>query len=188
MVAFEQGGPQFGARECKVGKWVGDGTYTPQATVKGVRVLGYNLQTSQQDLDGDDATLATAITIKKAQVTLEMAHIQFDVISILSGNPEVDSGSLTRLMVTTRKPPYVGIAGRAEAAEGDGDTHLFGPKCKMSGGFEVKIQLDQFSIPSLTLDAVADDNFVDANNYPVIFDMDQHATATAVALPPTGMG
>jgi len=185
---FEQGGPQFGARQCKVGTWVGDGTYTDITTVFGVRVIGAALESTSQDLDGDDTTLATAVTIKKASVTLAMASIQFHVIAVLSGNPEVDSGALTRVMITSRQPPYVGVAGRALAVEGAGDTHLFVPKAKMSGGFEVRMELDTFSIPSITLSAVADDNFLDADDFPLIFDMDQHETAEVVALPPTGMG
>lgn len=185
---FDQGGPQFGVRKCIGGKWDGDGSYSDQITFFGVRVLGVQQEVQSQDLDGDDTTLATQTTIKKATVTLAMASVQQGGISLITGNPVVDSGSMTRLMVTSRKPPYIGIAGKAEAAEGNGDTHLFIPKAKMAQGFEIRFELDTFSIPQFSLTAVADENFVDEDDYPLLYDIDEHANVTAVALPPVGLG
>lgn len=186
-MTFEHGGPSFGVRDGLLGTWDGDGTYSDQVDIFGIRVFSAALETTSQDLDGDDTTLATAVTIKKGTITLAFASIQFNLFEILTGVPQVDSGTLTRQRVTSKQPPYVGIVGKAMSVEGGGDLHLFVPKAKMTGGFEVRLELDTFSIPSITLSAVADDNFVDAENYPLIWDMDQHATATAPVLPPTGM-
>ena len=185
---FEIGGPQYGVRDGKIGTWDGDGTYSNVIDVYGIRLLGVQLNTTSNDLKGDDAVLATATRNEKATVRLSFASIQANIIEVISGVATIESGStISRQKVSTKNPPYVGVAGQAFAEELLGDCHIFVPKAKMTEGFEVRFELDSFSIPELTLSAVQDDNFLDAEDYPVLFVIDQHDAHTAIALPPTGM-
>lgn len=186
-MGFETGSPTYGLRDGKIGLWNGDGTYGTPQDIFAIRILGAKLTTSSADLEGDDTILATQTTIQKAEITLEFGAVQFDVIQILSGVDKLQGADYYRQMVSTKNPQYIGLAGQAIAAENGGDTHLFIPKCKATSGFEVRFERDAFSIPQITLTAVADDNFHDADGYPLIFVMDQHVSVTSISLPPTGL-
>lgn len=184
---FESGGPQFGLRDGKIGRWVGDGTYDGQKDIFGIRILGVALETDSQDLEGDDVVLATQTTILKGTITLAFASVQFEVLQLLSGTPIQYGATYERQKITSRNPQYVGIVGQAMAAEGGGDTHLFVPKCKMTTGFQVRFENKTFSIPEITMSAVADSHFSDGAGNPLIFDIDQNHVATTPILPPVGM-
>lgn len=185
---FERGGPQYGVRDGLIGTWVGDGSYSDQVDIFGIRLLSAALETTSTDLDGDDTTLATQTTTKKGKVSLAFASIQFNILEVLTGVPQESGAGYSRQQITSKSPPYVGICGKALAAEGTGDMHMFIPKAKMTSGFEVRLELDAFAIPEIQMSAVADDNFLDGEGFPLIWSMDQHNTNTAIALPPTGMG
>lgn len=185
---FEIGGPSYGARDSKIGTWDGDGTYSNVIDIFGVRLLGVQLNTTSTDLKGDDAVLATATRNEKATVRLAFASVQSNIIEVITGVTTIESGvTISRQKVSTKPPPYVGVAGQAFAEELLGDCHFFVPKCKMSEGFEVRMELDAFSIPELSLSAVQDENFLDAEGYAVIYVIDQHSTHVNIALPPVGM-
>ena len=187
-MAFEIGGPQYGLRDGKIGTWDGDGTYSNTVDIYGIRLLGVQLNVTSNDAKGDDAVLATATRVEKATVRLAFLSVQANIIEVISGVATIESGvTKSRQKVSTKNPPYVGVAGQAFAEELNGDCHLFVPKCKMTEGFEVRFELDAFSIPELTLTAVPDALFLDAESYPVLFVIDQNSTHVNIALPPPGM-
>lgn len=184
---FESGQPSFGLRDGKIGTWAGDGTYPDPVDIFGIRILGVQEETQAVDLEGDDTILATQTVIQKGTVTLEFASVQFEIVQRLTGQAQEYGTGYTRQRVTTRNPPYVGLCGKALAAEGGGDTHLFIPKCKASSGFQVRFERGAFAIPSITFTAVADDNFEDGDGYPLLFLMDEHDVPATIALPPVGL-
>jgi hypothetical protein len=185
---FDIGGPQFGLRDGKIGTWDGDGTYTGLQDIFSIQLLGARAEVESQDLKGDDGITATAARTNKGTVTLRMGGIDIDALGYFLPGTDASSGvgsAMKKVMkVSNKKAPYVGLCGQAIAEEGDGDTHLFIPKCKISGPFEIKFEGDTFAIPEIQLTAVLDENFLDADGNPSLFHIVEHATATAVALPP----
>lgn len=185
---FEIGGPNYGARDGKIGTWDGDGTYSGVVDIYGLRLLSWKLDTTSSDGKGDDAVLVTATRNEKGTARLAFLSVQFNLIEVITGVETIESGvTKSRQKISTKAPPYVGVAGQAFAEEGNGDTHMFIPKCKMTEGFEIRFELDSFSIPELTLSSVQDENFLDAQDYPLLAVFDQNSTHVAVALPPVGM-
>lgn len=184
MSIFGLGGPQFGLYDCKVAKNNLNGTFGTAQDVPSVQLLGVNLTTSNAQLEGDDEITAVHAKATAAEMTVRFGSIMVEVLAIITGETQTSSGSgatEVRRIKFDGAPgfPYFAICGRADAAEDVGaDTHVFVPKMKLMQGFEVRMEYNAFSIPEIRAMAVKD------ANYGAIFEVIEHKTAAAVAIPP----
>lgn len=189
MPLFSFGGPSYGLEDAKVATNNGNGTFGVNQDVPSVQMLQVAIQTTTANLEGDDRITATASKMISGQVTLRFGSVPFEVYAILTGSPLQSSGSgdsaYRFLDIASRKMPYWGIIGRADAAEGSGDTHIFVPKCKITEGFTIKLEYNTFSIPEVTCLAVGDENFPDANGNPTVMRVIEHPDLELATLPPT---
>jgi hypothetical protein len=189
---FDVGGPQFGLADVKIGvRGASGGTYSSIYTVPSVQVLGIRTETVNAELPGNDRITATAAKQTSATVTLRLGSVPIDLIWMLQGGSIQSSGSSPNLYklfkVTNRKFRAIGLCGKANAEEGNGDMHLFIPNAKVNDGFEVRFEYGAFSIPELQLKALPDTAFADAEGFPALFIPVAHETAVAVSLPPIGV-
>jgi hypothetical protein len=187
MPLFTFGGPQFGLKDAKVATNLLNGSYGTNYDVPSVQLLSAQLNTTTAQLEGDDEITATAAKTISATVTLRFGSVPFEVFATLTGQTiesTATPGNRRRMSFSGRKMPYFGVCGKSEAAESDGETHMFIPKCKITEGFEIRFEYGAFSIPELSCMAVVDPNFTDPDGNNEIIQLLEYDESIAVALPP----
>ncbi len=187
---FDTGGPQFGIEDCKIGISNLDGTYETPVDVPSIQLYGVTMNVTQADLEGDDKITSSQAKAIAAQVVMRFGSVHLAVLEVILGRSIQSSGGEAArwIKVTNERMPWFGVCGRADAAEGSGDTHIFVPKLKVSADFEIRFEYNGFTIPELTCRAIADGSFVGSDTIPAIFYPLMHNAVTVVALPPAALG
>jgi hypothetical protein len=178
---FDYGQPSFGLADIKIATYNSLNSYGTAVDVPSAQLLGVESETVNATLEGDDVRTAIAAIMIGGEITVRWGSVDLDVLEILTGNTS-DEYSTTpnrtkMLKIDNVKFPYIGICGKAFAAEGTGDTHVFIPKCKITDGFAVSMEYGAFSIPEVTMQLAADDE-----GY--LFKIIEHETAESVVIPP----
>lgn len=187
LFTFKAGEVPYGLRKGIAGRWVGDGSYTDQYSIASIQVLGVRSTTSAADLEGNDMITATAARVTKGQLTLRMGGISLDALQMLLGGAiEISPYSpyARGLKITNRPFPYVGFVAQSLSEEMGGDMHLFVPKAKVRDGIEIRFEINGFSIPEFTVDALLDSYYADADGFPCLMYPITHEEITPLALPP----
>lgn len=186
-MAFDAyGAPTFGLRDCKIASWTSTGVYGTAVDVPSVQMMGATLQQVAAQLEGDDSIQATAARAIGGQVQLRFGSVSIGALEVMTGQSATSSLSTPNQVKGLKiaggdNMPYFGIVGQAYAEEGDGDLHVFIPKCKITGDIQLaNLQYGQFAIPEMTVQAVDD------ATYGVIY-LIEHETAVAVAIPPANI-
>ena len=177
------GAPQFGLNDVKVATWNATNDYDTAVDVPSVQLMGTTLATVSAQLEGDDSIQATAARAIGGEVTVRFGSISIAALEVILGNTSTVSGAVQdHLNVSGGDAmPYIGICGKALAEEGSGDTHVFIPKCKLTGDLTIaQLEYGQFAIPEATIQIVDDATFG-------LINVIEHATAADVAIPPTNI-
>jgi len=177
------GAPQFGLNDVKVATWNATNDYDTAVDVPSVQLMGTTLATVSAQLEGDDSIQATAARAIGGEVTVRFGSISIAALEVILGNTSTVSGAVQdHLKVSGGDAmPYIGICGKALAEEGSGDTHVFIPKCKLTGDLTIaQLEYGQFAIPEATIQIVDDATFG-------LINVIEHATAADVAIPPTNI-
>lgn len=172
------GAPQFGVSDVKIAAYTSFLNYGTNVDVQSVQMYGVNIETVTADLEGDD--IITAVHAKRivAEVNMRFGAIRLSVFATLLGQAIDDYTTMARLDINQGNFPYIGVCGRLDAVEGSGDLQIFVPKAKVTSGLEnIGGEYGSFTIPEVTLRAVADDQGVMAY-------LLMHSTLTAVVVPP----
>ncbi len=185
LFSFKPGEVPYGLRKGLVGRWVGDGSYTNEYSVASIQVFGVRTTTSASDLEGNDMITATAARVTKGQITLRMGGISLEALQMLVGGTiETGTPYVEGLKITNRPFPYVGFVAQSLSEELGGDIHLFVPKAKIRDGIEIRFEINGFSIPEFTVDALLDSNYADADGFPCLMYPITHEEITPLELPP----
>jgi autotransporter translocation and assembly factor TamB len=183
-MAFDSfGAPQFGLQDVQIATWNATDDYGAEVDVPSVQLMGTTLSQVSAQLEGDDTITATAARAIGGEVRLRFGSISIAALEIILGNTSTASGAVQdHLKISgADNMPYIGICGKALAEEGSGDTHVFIPKCKLTGDLTIaQLEYGQFAIPEATI-AIVDDA-----TYGLI-NVIEHSTDTAVAIPPTNI-
>jgi hypothetical protein len=177
------GAPQFGLRDVKIATWNATNDYGTAVDVMSVQLMGVTLSQVSAQLEGDDTITATAASAIGGEVRLRFGSISILALEVLLGIASTASGSAQDYIRVSggTAMPYVGICGQALAAEGSGDTHVFIPKCKLTGDLTIaQLEYGQFAIPETTITIVDDSTFG-------LINVIEHAAETSVAIPPTNI-
>lgn len=180
------GAPTFGLRDVKVAAWNATNDYGTEVDVPSVQMMGTTLQQVAAQLEGDDSITATASRAIGGQVQLRFGSVSLAALEVMLGQAATSSvaspNQVKQLKISGGDTmPYFGIVGQAYAEEGDGDLHVFIPKCKITGDIQLaNLQYGQFAIPEMTIQAVDDATYG-------IVNLVEHQTATAVAIPPANI-
>jgi len=172
------GGLSFSLDDAKVATWNSAGSYGTAVDVPSVQVLGGDPNFTEAMLEGDDAITAANSRMKSMQVQLQFGSLSLAALTVITGYENVQTAEYLAQKWGTLNAPYVGVCGRALEDGGNGDLHLFWPKAKITGISGVQMQQDQYIIPQVTLTALLDATYG-------FFQMLRHATAQAVAIPPS---
>lgn len=185
-MAFDTfGAPQFGIKDCKISTWNSTDDYGTAVDVPSIQLMSTTLRIVSAELEGDDEITATGSRAIGGEVRLRFGSISLDVLEVLLGLDSTESGSPTsqdHLQVTGGAAmPYFAVCGKMDAEEGDGDTHVFLPKCKIMSDVEIAPgEYGQFSISELTVSVTPDATYEGVN-------IIEHDSDTAIAIPPTGI-
>jgi len=177
------GAPQYGLNDVKIATWDATNDYDTAVDVPSVQLMGTTLATISAQLEGDDTITASAARAVGGEVRVRFGSISIAALEVLLGNTSTASGSAQdHLKVSGGDDmPYIGICGKAVAAEGTGDTHIFIPKCKLMGDLTIaQLEYGAFAIPEATIQIVDDATFG-------LINVIEHATAADVAIPPTNI-
>lgn len=184
MSLFDFGAPEFGLYDAKIAVLdTSDDTYATAVDVPSVQALMGDLQTVNDQLEGDDKITDTHANVISAQVSLRFGTVDLDVLDVLMNDDREDSGSepnqYSKLDIGDgSKFQYFGLCGKINATQGGGDTHVWFPKVKVMEGFSIGFEYGQYSIPELSCQAI-----VDANG--TLMKIIRHETAEAITIPPT---
>lgn len=189
MPLFQFGDPPYGVEDTKLALNNGNGTFGTNYDVPSVQLLRGTLTVEQAELSGDDKITATAGKVIKGEGALRFGGLSLEILSAMTGGGINSSGAGSDAYrfvdFSNRNLPEWGVIGRADAAQGSGDSHLFMPRCKIAGNFEIKLEQNAFAIPEMPITMLADDNFLDADGNSIVIRLIQHASKKNATLPPT---
>lgn len=177
------GAPQFSLEDCKIATWNATDDYSTAVDVPSVQMMGGNVRMLSGELEGDSSIQAVASRAIAGEVRIRFGSLSIAALEVLLGNTSYLCGSTPNQQDLLQvnggdNMPYIGICGKALAEEGNGDTHVFYAKAKITSDFELaSLEYGQFAIPEVTLTAVPDATYG-------IAQMIEHETAEAVTIPP----
>lgn len=180
---FGIGGPQYNLEDAKVATNNLNGTFGAAVDVPSVQLVGVKYNTSTAQLEGDAGITSVVAKAISATMTVRFGSINLQTLAIITGETLSQSGStptrVHRMKFTGDNFPWFAICGKTSAAENtSADTHVFVPKMKCTEGFEVRMEYNAFSIPEIPAMAIKDPDYL------AIFEVIEHETAEAVAIPP----
>jgi hypothetical protein len=173
---------KFGLLDCKIAVWNSDESYGTAVDVPSVQVLGIEFQTVTANLEGDDVITDTHAKQISAQITLRFGFQSVDVLAILTGETHASSNNDDSMIFGDQNYPYFAICGRVDDTQGGGNDVWFAPKCKITGGWSIRMEYGNYVIPEITAMAVYE---TATYGIATVF---QYDSATAVAIPPTAIG
>lgn len=187
MSLFEIGNPPFGINDCKVATNNLNGTFGSAVDIPSVQMMTVAVQTTSAKLRGDDSDTAVMARLNGAEIQVRHGSISQAALEVMFGVNSTSSGTTPNrykrlVFIGGTGNPYFAICGKANAAEGAGDVHLFLPKSKNMSGFTVRVEDGAFSIPEYTISAVPDQDYPTLTG--MFYEIVEHETAIAVAIPP----
>lgn len=182
------GNPNFGLRDCVIGKWNSDGTYTNLMSLPSVQMFGITLKMTQAELEGNDVVTAVHAKPISADVQVRIGAPDIRVMGLILGGTAGSSGTIgnrkKELKVVSGNAPYFGIIGRSDASEGNGAFVMFVPKVKIKSDTKLDLQIKQFIVMEFTASAVPDNTYLDSNGDAVIMSPIIYETIPVLTLPP----
>jgi hypothetical protein len=178
-----QGAPQFGLNDVKVAAYSATNDYGSAVDIPSVQMMGGILQVVSAQLEGDDEITDAHSQAIGGQVRIRFGSISIAALEVLLGISSVASeGVYDWLQIDGGdNMPYFGICGKIAATQGSGDTHIFLPKVKIMEDVTLSsAEYGQYVIPEVTAQAIPDATYA-------IYNIIEHDTATAVAIPPTNI-
>ncbi len=180
---FGIGGPQYNLEDAKVAANNLNGTFGTAVDVPSVQLLGIKYNTVNASLEGDGGITSVVSKAISATMTIRFGSVNLQTLEVITGATLSESGTtpnrVHRMKFTGENMPWFAVCGKTTAAENTtADTHFFCPKLKCTEGFEVRMEYNAFSIPEIPAMAIKDPD------YTAIFEVIEHETAAAVAIPP----
>lgn len=185
-------GKPFNLNDGKMGRRVGDGTYTNTVDLFSLRMMVVRLQPVTDTLEGDGIITGMASAWESAEIEVEIGGHQPDVIENAYGITETNSGTTPNQVNRLRVPggknlPYVGIGGTIPSEDNPGAAlAVWAPQAKIMSAVETTIEKGRFFRQRFTMRAIPDTNFLDADDYPALIDVLDYETQVAMTLPPSG--
>lgn len=185
---FEIGGPTFGLQDVKVATYTATATYGTEVDIMSAQALNTVMRVVTAELTGDDKITATASRPVGAQITMRMGGVSIAALEVMIGNAATSSVASPNQVKTFRVAggeslPYFGLTGRAIGAENAAeDTLVFLPKVKVMSDFNlIQLSYGEFSVPEVTLMAVAD------ASYGIVNLIQRESGSTTVEVPPANV-
>ena len=180
MATFDTGMPTFGVQKVIIAAG-SDGTYGTPVTFPSVKTIGFDFTTVSDEADGDMRVTALAAQAIKQTMTMDVAGLNLDVLAVLTGLSKATFSSTQNTMAFPNfRYQYFGLVAQGWAAENNGDTLLWIPKCKVMKGFTFKMEFGKILVPNFKFDAILDDTAA------YIWKMDERPdNSVAFTIPPT---
>ncbi len=182
MAFDDYGAPQFGLDDLKVATYNDTNDYGSEVDVMAAQAMNTIMRVINAELEGDDVIVATASRPIGAQIEMRFGSVSLAALEVMIGNTATSSVASPNEVKQFKiaggeRLPYFGMAGKALAEEGSGDTTVFVPKCRIMSDFQlIQLEYGTFAIPSVTVMAVPDDTYG-------LLNIIEHQTSTAIAIP-----
>jgi hypothetical protein len=172
--------PKFGLYDAKIAVWNSEANYGTAVDVWSVQMMGVTFNTENGQLEGDDIITDVHAKIQSINFSLRFGFKDLDVLEVLTGVTNTESGSNSNTMKFARdNMPYFALCGRADATEGGGDTQVWIPKCKLLEGFSLSLEKGTYMSPEINGIAV-----YEGSTYGMGWIIN-NSTAQSVTIPPT---
>lgn len=147
----------------------------------GIRSCQITLGNDAQVLRGDNREMAVVDTGNTLEWQFEAGGMDLEALAIILGGATADAGTtpdvIRTLAIGSDDPrPYFGFVGVAPSDNAVEDLHIFVPKAKATGAFEVTAQDQEFATPTISGRAVE-------HTTHGLVKFVQHETAVAAAIP-----
>jgi hypothetical protein len=183
-MAFDTyGAPQFGLEDVKIAAYNATDDYGSEVDIPSVQLMGTVMQVVAARLEGDDKITDSHAQIIGGQVRLRFGGVSMAALEVLLGIASTASGAVQDHLKLSGgdNMPYFGICGKVAATQGSGDLHVFLPKVKIMEDVTLaQAEYGNYIIPEVSAQAVDDDTYG-------VINLIEHATATAIAIPPTNI-
>lgn len=147
----------------------------------GIRSMQITLNNDAVELRGDNKVLSVIDQGNSLEWQMEEGGMDLQTLAIVLGGVSTDTGVTPNIVRSLKIDgdtirPYFGIVGVSPAEDGVGDLHIFIPKAKSTGSFEVTAQDQEFATPTISGSAVNHSSHG-------LMKLIQHETAIAAAIP-----
>lgn len=167
--------------DLKVIAYTGGALGSELVDMPGIRSCQITLGNDAVELRGDNRVLSIVDTGNTLEFQFEAGGMDLEALAIVLGGTSADSGTTPDAIRTLQidgddARPYFGFVGVAPSDDGSQDLHIFVPRAKATGSFEITAQDQEFLVPSISGRGVhhADHGLVQ---------LIQHETATAAEIP-----
>ena len=169
-----------GLYDAKIAVWNSAENYATAVDVESVQMAGISFQNESGQLEGDDRITDVTSKTQSVEVRLRFGFKNLDVYEVLTGATNTESSTtMDSMIIGEQSMPYFALCVRVNGTEGDGDTQVFIPKCKIMDGFSVTMEKGAYVTPEVTAMAV-----YEGTTYGMGLIIN-HATGQAVTIPPT---
>lgn len=147
----------------------------------GIRSCQITVGNEAVELRGDNRVLSVVDQGNTLEWQFEAGGMDLEALEVILGGTAADTGvspaEIRTLQIDGDDPrPYFGFVGVAPADDGVGDLHIFVPKAKATGNFEVTAQDQEFATPTISGRGVH-------HGTHGLLKLVQHETATSAAIP-----
>lgn len=175
-----------GVRDCKIRKWSAVGSYSGSTLdLIGVNQFEVNDRVNEDTAEGDDAEIdyfSEAVGAEVRARFFEQTEVGMDVIAMITNQTvSSDASGHERLSQGTGRYAYLGLAAQVYDVDGVSDRHFFVRKGKVTG-MRYTPSYNGYLIQDLQFRAVKEDP-TSSSSAP--YDLIEHDTAIAIAIPPT---
>lgn len=167
---------RYGLNDLKIAAWNGENSYGAAVDIDAAEAFTVEVVVQADQLEGDDVIKDTIAKITSATATLRYGDVSLAVLERLLGGTLSSGSGYDRLKVGQNDAPYFSICGRLKGSAG-GDTHIWLPKCRLSGNLSYAARQNSYLIPEAEITAVHEG---DANGVIVI---KRHDALTPVSIP-----
>lgn len=138
-----------GLRDIKIATWTSENSYGTAYDVFGARNMSVELVVESDSLLGDDVEIDQYSKVIAVNVSFENGAVDMTMFEMMTGGTLTSTAGYEDLMVgQDDSVPYIAMAGRVVGSDGQNDLHIFVPKMKLSGNFQLQAQNGQYVLPT----------------------------------------
>lgn len=167
--------------DLKVIAYTGGALGSTLTDLPGIQSCQITLANDAVELRGDNKVMSVVDQGNTLEWQFEAGGMDLETLEIILGGKATDTGSAPNEVRTLKiggddPRPYFGFVGVAPSDDAAGDLHIFVPKAKAAGNFEVTAQDQEFAVPTISGRGVQHVTHG-------LIQLIQHETATGAAIP-----
>lgn len=138
-----------GLRDMKIAMWNDENDYGTEYDVFGARNMSVELVIETDQLEGDDVEIDQYAKVTAVSVSFENGAVDMSMFEMMTGGTLTSEVNYYDLKIgADDSVPYIAMAGRVVGSDGENDLHIFVPKMKLAGNFQLQAQYGTYVLPT----------------------------------------